>query len=119
MINNDIGALGESKAVNYLITNGYNILSQNFRFGHKEIDIIAQKDDTICIIEVKTRLSTYIKPREAVNKRKQNNLIMAANEYITRNNIDLDVRFDIIEVIIKNKQTDIKHLKDAFYPTLE
>ena len=119
MINkNKIGEKGEIKAREFLINKNYTILSSNWRYQHKEIDLIAQKDNTLVIVEVKTRTSNYISPKESVRKKKQQNLIIAANAYVQINNLDIDVRFDIIEVIIQNKEYTVNHIKEAFYPLL-
>ena len=119
MVNsNDLGALGEKIALDYLSKNKYKILETNWRYQHKEVDIIAVINNILCIVEVKTRSSDYISPKEAVNKKKQQNLIIAANEYVIQNNLDCDVRFDIIEIIRNQDNTQITHIKDAFIPLL-
>ena len=117
---NELGALGEQIAVDYLIERGYQIIERNWSNGHKEIDIIAKDDDTIVIVEVKTRQSTYlVEPETAVDVFKQRNLIWAANSYVKRNQYDNDVRFDIISIVIdKNNEKRIEHIEDAFYPSL-
>ena len=114
----DIGNAGEQLAKDYLIKNQYKILEENWRYKHKEIDLIACKNRYVCIVEVKTRSSDYIPPREAVNKKKQQNLIAAANEYVSENELDYDVRFDIIEVIMKKDTVEINHIIDAFTPQI-
>jgi putative endonuclease len=116
---NKLGIIGEKEAVKYLNNNGYQILETNWRYLHKELDIIAKIEDMICIIEVKTRKSNYIRPSEAVNHKKQRNLILAANEYVKQNDLEYDVRFDIIEIISNSKQLSINHIIDAFYPSLQ
>lgn len=113
---NDLGVLGEQLAIKHLVSNGYKILESNWRFQHKEIDIIAKKEDFIIFIEVKTRRTNYFgEPFTFVNKTKQGFLIKAANEYIIRNNIQEEARFDIISVLYNNHQKDIQHIEDAFY----
>ena len=57
---NDLGRLGESLAVGYLLENNYVILERNWRFHKAEIDIIAKKEAQIIIIEVKTRNSNFL-----------------------------------------------------------
>jgi len=112
---NDLGTLGEALAQNYLQKNGYTILETNWQFGHAEIDIIAQKNDTLSVIEVKTRSSDhYGKPEMFVNKKKIKLLIKAVNHYVETKNIDVEIQFDIISVI-KNQYTEsIEHIEDAF-----
>ena len=114
-IHNDLGKEGELLAKEYLLKNDYTILAQNWRFLKAEIDIIAQKGNTLAVVEVKTRTSTYFgNPEEFINPKKIKLLVTATNEYVISNNLDIDVRFDIIAVI-KNKTTiEIEHLKDAF-----
>lgn len=116
---NETGAKGEQIAANYLEKKGYKILETNWRFKNLEADIIASVDKTLVIAEVKTRKSNYFgEPETFVNKQKQKNLIMAANEYVVRNQLDMEVRFDIISIIINDKEMNINHIEDAFYPLL-
>lgn len=112
----DLGRLGESLAVGYLLQNNYIILERNWRFQKAEIDIIATKDTKIIIVEVKTRSSNYFgDPQSFVSEEKINMLLFAANQYLISNNITLEARFDIL-AIVKNKSVQkITHLKDAFY----
>ena len=117
---NELGALGEQIACDYLLEQGYHILERNWSNGHKEIDIIAKDGDTIVIVEVKTRQSTYlVEPEIAVDVFKQRNLIWAANSYVNRYQYDNDVRFDIISIVVdKNNEKRIEHIEDAFYPSV-
>ncbi len=114
---NELGKLGEKLAANYLLKNGYEVLAQNFYFDKAEIDIIAKKEDnTLVIVEVKTRNSDFFgDPQEFVTSSKIKLLVKAANEYIISNDLDMEVRFDIIAVI-KNKTIEkIEHFENAFY----
>ena len=113
---NDLGALGEALAIQFLIDKNYTILTRNWRFKKAEIDIIAQKEHQIIIVEVKTRNSDFFgDPQSFVNPAKIKLLIKAANEYLVSNAIHLETRFDIIAVL-KNKTTQsIKHFENAFY----
>ena len=114
---NDFGKLGEELAVNYLIGKGYEILERNWRNIHKEIDIVAKDGKDLVIVEVKTRQSDeYGNPDVAVTKKKQRMLIAAANAYITRNNLDIETRFDIISIVFKDDAPVIEHIEDAFLP---
>ena len=110
---NDFGIVGEDKAVNYLIREGYLILDRNWKSGHKELDIVAEKDETLVVVEVKTRKSNrYGNPEESVTPAKIRNTVLAADAYIRFNRIDLPVRFDIISVLSTGDV--IKHIEDAF-----
>ena len=80
---NDLGKKGEMMAEAHLLKNGYTIVEKNWRFGRAEIDIIAQKDHTLAIVEVKTRTTDWFgNPQDFVNHKKKGLLINAANEYI-------------------------------------
>jgi len=112
---NDLGKQGEEIARKYLEEKGYRILETNWQYSHAEIDIIAQKDDILVVIEVKTRTyDSYGKPETFVSKKKIKLLIAAINSYIKQKNLDTEIRFDIIS-IIKNRYTEkLEHLEDAF-----
>jgi len=114
---NITGELGENLAVKYLEKLGYIIKEKNWHYQNAEVDIIAQDKDTLLIVEVKTRKSNLFgEPEEWVNKQKQKNLIKAANGYLEKNQLDFEVRFDIISIIYGSTKNHINHIKDAFYP---
>lgn len=117
---NELGRLGEKLAKDFLIAKGYQILEQNWICSHKEIDFIALDGKELVIIEVKTRRMTYlVEPEETVDKYKQRFLIWAAEAYVERNNLDIDVRFDIVSIVIdKNNEHRIVHIENAFYPMI-
>lgn len=112
---NETGSWGEQKAVEFLLSKGYQILETNWRFKNLEADIIAQHKNTLVIAEVKTRKSNVFgEPEEWVNKQKQKNLIKAAQEYIEQKNIQHEVRFDIISILYSGSVVKINHIEDAF-----
>jgi putative endonuclease len=111
------GERGEELAVSFLKEKGYKILERNWRYGQKEIDIIAQKNNQLIIVEVKTRSGTmWEQPFQAVNRRKQKMVVEAADAYVNKKNRDTEVRFDVISVVIEKKKTEIEHIENAFYP---
>lgn len=113
---NDLGILGENIATNYLLKQGYRILERNFIFQKAEIDIIARKDDIVVVVEVKTRNSDFFgDPQSFVTPSKIKLLIKAANEYILFNDIEMEVRFDIIAILKNQHQESVEHIENAFY----
>ncbi|WP_456313881.1 YraN family protein [Pseudomonas shirazensis] len=117
---NELGKKGEELAVEYLRENGYKILDRNWTFQKAEIDIIAQKDHFLAVIEVKTRSSTdFGLPQDFVNQKKIQLLVKAVNAYINYREKDfeenLEIRFDIIAVQKTGETFAIEHLTDAFY----
>ena len=114
---NELGKQGEDIAVKYLTDKGYEILERNWRNIHKEIDIIAIKDNLLAVVEVKTRQTDeYGEPDIAVTRQKQTRLISAANAYLFQNKLDINTRFDIISIIIRDDTPEINHIEDAFLP---
>jgi putative endonuclease len=113
---NDFGILAEDLAVKYLEKNNYKILVRNFRFQKTEIDIIAEKDELIIIVEVKARSTdAFMLPQEAVTKTKIRSIVLAANHYMEKFEKQNEVRFDIISVLPdENKNLLIDHIADAF-----
>ena len=113
---NDFGKMAEDLAVDFLVKAKYRILARNFRYLKAEVDIIAEFENQIIIVEVKARhTDAFLEPQEAVNKKKIKLLISAANYYIEENNIDKEVRFDIISILPnKQKTLEITHITGAF-----
>jgi len=113
---NTLGKVGEDAAVAYLEKHDYVIRHRNWRKGHLEIDIVAAKDNTLIIVEVKTRSSSEVQePYEAVDGLKRYHLMRAADAYIKEFSIDGYLRFDIIALIGDSNHFQIEHIKDAFY----
>jgi len=106
------GHIYEKRAEKYLTDNGYLILEKNWQAGHKEIDLIAEKDNTIVFIEVKgSATEKFGHPAEKVDRRKRENLINAAEQYIIDKNLhDRNFRFDLI-TFLDNR---LEYYPDAF-----
>jgi putative endonuclease len=113
---NELGKLGEELAVAFLQENGYTILETNYTFQKAEIDIIAQKENSLAIVEVKTRSSIeFGLPQDFVKPKKIQLLVKAVNEYVISNDLEVDVRFDIIAINKEDNNFKIEHIEDAFY----
>jgi len=113
---NELGKIGEKLAVEYLQKKGYEILETNWTFQKAEIDIIAQKENILAIVEVKTRTSIdFGLPQDFVKPKKIQFLVKAANEYIISNELDLEIRFDIVAIYKEGKEFKIEHIEEAFY----
>jgi len=77
---------------------------------------IAQINDVLAIVEVKTRSTTnYGNPQDFVKPKQIQRLVKAVNEYVIVNGLDVEVRFDIIAIVKENTQFKIEHLENAFY----
>ena len=116
---NELGHEGEEIAAEYLRQEGYAILHRNWKALHSrhELDIVAQKDRLLVVVEVKTRASrNYGEPEDAVDWRKQQSIVAATNAYVMQYRIDLPIRFDIISIVGEGAETEIKHIERAFLP---
>jgi len=114
-----LGQDGEDSAVSFLRKNGYRILHRNWRSGKKEIDIVAENSDYVVFVEVKTRSGRFLSDAQlTVSKEKQRLLLLAAESYIQRYNINKESRFDIVTIVTNGKSEEIEHTIDAFYATL-
>ncbi|MDO4762995.1 MAG: YraN family protein [Flavobacteriaceae bacterium] len=113
---NDFGKEAEDLAVAFLEKKGYQILLRNYRYQKAEIDIIAKENQQIVIVEVKARsTNVFLEPQEAVNKKKIRLLVMATHQFLEENDMDFEVRFDIISIIQEpNQSPKIQHIEDAF-----
>ena len=113
---NELGKLGEELAVDFLQKNVYDLLEINWVFQKAEIDIIAQKENILAIVEVKTRSTIdFGLPQDFVKPKKIQLLVKAVNEYVISNDLDVEVRFDIIAIHKEGKNYKIEHIDDAFY----
>lgn len=118
-LHNELGKEGEAAAVAYLTGKGYEIRHRNWHSGHRDLDIVAQKDGMLVIVEVKTRSDVrFGNPEEAVNNRKIRNIVASADAYIRKFSLDLPVRFDIITVIGTQPPFQIEHIEEAFFPPM-
>ncbi len=114
---NDLGEMGEERARDYLIEKGYKIRETKWRTGSLEIDIIAEKNDTLAIVEVKTRSGAFAdNPEQYIDNRKIKNIVNAAERYIMRYDWNGDTRFDVIAVVVHGQNVEIDHIEDAFLP---
>ena len=96
---------------------GYVILHRNWCFGKKEIDLIAQKNDVLVFIEVKTRSDIgFSYPEEAVTARKQSYLKAAAEAFLDSLPYYFKVQFDVVSVHLSDEVVkEVVHFEDAFY----
>lgn len=112
---NKLGKDGELIAFMILQKDGYNILQTNWKFQKAEVDIIAQKDGFLIFIEVKTRSSKKSgKPSDAIDKKKVSLYKDAVEGYLGQYQSELEVRFDVVNIIIGKDETEIEHIPNAF-----
>jgi putative endonuclease len=111
----DFGKSGEDTAVKYLESCGYEIIERNFSCKIGEIDIIAKEGDYLVFVEVKSRKNfDYGFPIEAITKGKIRNIKKAAEFYLmVKGKRDIDIRFDVVEVIV-GEQKEVRLTRNVF-----
>ena len=114
-----LGQWGERQAERFLKRKGYTVVEKNFSCRYGEIDVVAEKDGVLAFVEVKTRSHTdYGRPVDYVNYAKRRRIVSAAEFYLMYNDLGLEPRFDVIEVLVKydgvRPRYFIHHIEDAF-----
>lgn len=121
-IHNELGHWGERKAAEFLENLGLIVRDRDWKFGHRDLDIVATTEDatTLVVAEVKTRAKgASTDPLQAVGARKMRNVAIAANAYVKEHALDAEIRFDIVTVIGTDEaHCRIEHLPNAFNPLL-
>ncbi len=115
-----IGSAGEKIVENYLKNNGYKILEKNLKTRYLEIDIIAEKNNTLIFIEVRSKTNdNFGEPEDTINKKKKEKLKNNAFSYINYKNYDGLYKIEIVSVILDknniNKKESLRHYKDIIF----
>ncbi|MDB0027069.1 YraN family protein [Flavobacteriales bacterium] len=112
---NKLGKDGELIAFMILQKDGYNILQTNWKYQKAEVDVIAQKDGFLIFIEVKTRGSKkFGNQSDSIDKKKISLYKDAVKGYLEQYPSDLEVRFDVVNIIIGKDETEIEHIPNVF-----
>lgn len=114
--NQRFGELGERIAARWLERKGWRIVYRRFRNGRRDIDIVAERDTMVAFVEVKARAGAeFGDPVEAVDHRKQRELVKSAHVWIDRHGrAEESYRFDVVGVLMDGGRVLVKHVEDAF-----
>ncbi|HET9948667.1 MAG TPA: YraN family protein [Longimicrobiales bacterium] len=115
-----LGRRGEARAAAYLERHGWTILARNYRFGRREVDLVARKGSLVAFVEVKTRGGMgYGAPQEAVTRLKRREIEIVAQDFLFRHCLgDVEVRFDVLSIVAaaRGGAGSILHIEDAWRP---
>jgi putative endonuclease len=115
-----LGRHGEQLAHAYLEANGWTVAARNYRFGRREVDLVARRGRMVAFVEVKTRAAEgFGAPEDAVTRLKRREIEAVAREYLWRHRLeDVDVRFDVIAILRGRgrRPLRIEHFEDAWRP---
>ncbi len=111
-----VGDAGEAFVADYIKKKGYIISARNYRTKFGEIDVVAENNDEILFVEVKTRSqNSPALPQEYVDIHKQRRLFLTADIYLKYNAYGLQPRFDVAEVVIHNDGSmKLNYIENAF-----
>ena len=112
-----LGLDGERVAARWLRSRGWRILAHRFRWGHRDIDLVVERDRTVAFVEVKSRRgSRFADPVQAVDWRKQREVTRTAAVWVARNGEEgLAYRFDVIGVLFTPSGVRVRHVEQAFF----
>lgn len=112
----DFGVRGEVVAERWLRHRGWRVLARRFRVGHRDIDLIAEREGLVAFVEVKARHgASFGGPVEAVNWKKQKDLAQSARVWIDRHGRSGEwYRFDVIGVLVEGERVRVRHVENAF-----
>ena len=111
------GELGERVAARWLSRQGWRVVNRRFRSGHRDIDLVVERDGVVAFVEVKARNGDrFGDPVEAVNWKKQKELTRSAQVWIDRHGRSgEDYRFDVVGVLVQGESVRIRHVPNAFH----
>jgi putative endonuclease len=116
----ELGKRGERIAEEWLATRGWQIIERRFRSGHRDIDLIIERQNAegrlVAFVEVKTRVSAgYGGPLGAVHWKKQREMARAARDWMSRQRAAGDnFRFDVVGILFGGGSPEVVHIENAF-----
>jgi putative endonuclease len=112
-----LGEEGERIAEAWLAQRGWRILDRRFRSGHRDLDLVAEREGVVAFVEVKARRGkSFGHPVEAVNWRKQRELTRSAAVWIARYGSEKQMfRFDVVGVLMDESGIRVRHVENAFH----
>lgn len=113
----EVGAWGEAIAARHLAGHGYTVRDRNWRFGHGELDIVAERAGVVVFVEVRTRHGdAFGAPEETLTPGKQAKLIETAQAYLDAHDLgDAQWQIDVIAIELdgRNAVTRLDHIEAA------
>jgi putative endonuclease len=110
------GELGERIAERWLRRKGWRVVQRRFRSGHRDIDLVVEREGMVAFVEVKARRGNrFGDPVEAVNWSKQKELARSASVWIDRHGRPSEsYRFDVVGILVEGDRVRVRHIPNAF-----
>ena len=111
-----LGELGERIAERWLRERGWRVMQRRFRTGHRDIDLVVEREGMVAFVEVKARRGgLFGDPVAAVNWRKQKELGRSARVWVSRHGrAGESYRFDVVGVLVGGASVRVRHVEGAF-----
>lgn len=117
MKKSETGRRGEDLALAWLEGRGFRLLDRNWRSGHKELDLVVESAERVHVVEVKTLTPPLLmRPSEKVDAVKQGRLMAAARHYIACRQVQKEVQFDVVSVVLDGERSEVEYIPEAFFP---
>ena len=112
----EYGDEGEEEAVRFLEARGYRVHARNYSCRYGELDVVAEREDTVCVVEVRMRsTAVWGDPSHTVSFAKQRKVVKAALHFLQAHRLrDKMLRFDVISVVGRGERATVEHLPGAF-----
>jgi putative endonuclease len=111
----DKGKKGEDQALDFLLTQGYRLITRNYTSLNAEIDLIVQKEDLLVFVEVRVKATAdYGYPEQSLSRAKINAIKRGAAAFLFQRSLPEKVRFDMIS-IVEYPRWELTHFEDAFF----
>ncbi len=110
------GRSGEDRVAAFLRRQGWGVVKRNYQCRFGEIDIIAENNEYILFVEVKTRKEgSMISGGDAVDIHKQRRIMLTAQDYMSKTKNTLQPRFDVAEVTVSQKEDGSEGFKLNYF----
>ncbi len=116
----ELGRIGEEIAANWLRSQGYYIMDRNWKpkYIGCELDIVANKDNELHVVEVKTRSfksAAYRDPATAIDEKRMHEMCKGASQYLKYHHYNFNYRIHAITIVYRAEDDyDLK-----FYPDIQ
>lgn len=113
-----VGRRGEEVASLYLVEKGFVIVERNWHTRQGELDLVAQKENQLIFVEVRTTSSNrFGYGFQSVDHRKQQKVRRLALQYLQQRRLfHMSIRFDVISVLLNEQLIPVRidHIEGAF-----
>jgi putative endonuclease len=111
-----VGDEAEDRVAAWLEQQGYRIRDRNWTCRYGELDVVAERGEYLCFVEVRMRSTgTWGDPSATVSFAKQRKVVRAALHYLKVYPApERAIRFDVVSVTGRGDAAKLEHIPAAF-----